>query len=232
MLSHNNIVIFSHPRTGTKLLSKILESFGYHNSGEWYALTSTYIENNKAIRRETHLNDIISVSEKQCKKVKEHIRRYSLYNKVEKNVITIWPESLIEFPFMLEEYNDYHWVCIRRNPWEQMLSWNISAFNKNFDGLVESKPTRFKEDYFRKSYWDYYKVCELQDWVLRTKSATVLDFNELISGNSTELGKPYIVNSKDEHSNLEALVQNIDEVKDWFTKHENNRLSNVDYYCN
>jgi hypothetical protein len=230
VLSHNNIVIFSQPRSGTKLLAKILENFGYHNYGEWYALTSAYIENNKAIRREIHLNEILPTSEKQYKKIKEHMRRFSLYNKVGKNVITIWPESLLEFPFMLAEYDSYHWVCIRRDPWEQMLSWYISAANKNFDGLFESRPICFNEDFFKKSYWDYYKVCEMQDWILKTKSATMLNFDELITEKSTNIGKTYIVNSKDEHLNLEVLVQNIDEVRFWFNKCEQIRLSDTNYF--
>ena len=62
MLSHKNLVIFSHPRSGTKLLAKILEDFGYYSYGEWFSLQSTTIENNTADRRNDYLEDIRSVS--------------------------------------------------------------------------------------------------------------------------------------------------------------------------
>jgi len=225
MLSHKNIIIFSHPRSGTKLMANILEDFGYFIHGEWFSLQSTIIENNKAIRRSTYAESIQSSSENKYKKIKEHIRRYNLYNKIDKSVITIWPESLSECPFILYQFEDYHWLCLKRDPWDTMLSYYISSKNQNFDGAFNSKPFIFKEDIFRKTYWDYYRAVEMQDWLIKNKSTTVINFQDLISGSSTAFGKEYNVNSKDEHVDLESLVENINQVKEWFIKLENKRLS-------
>jgi hypothetical protein len=83
----------------------------------------------------------------------------------------------------------------------------------------------FKEDAFRKTYWNYYRALEMQDWIIKNKSATVINFQDLISGSSNVFGKDYSVNSIDEHTDLESLVENINQVKEWFIKLENNRLS-------
>jgi len=224
MLNKNNIVIFSPPRTGTKLLANILDGFGYYVHGEWYSLMSTTIENNKAIRRTQHITTSMFEPEKQFKRLQEHIRRHTLYQEFDKNVITIWLEALMEFPFILDDLNNYHWLCLRRDPWEQILSFYISAKNTNFDGLYQSKPVIFNEPFFKKLYWDYYKTYELQDWLLKNKSAELIQFNDLISGESTVFGQPYIVESKDECTDLESLVINIQEVKEWFKTLEISRL--------
>ena len=225
MISHNNIVIFGHPRSGTKLIAKILEDFGYHRHGEWFSLQTTIIENNKSVRRSKYLPDIYSASEKQYKKIKEHIRRYNLYNKIDKSVITIWPDSLTECPFILTKFLDYHWVCLKRDPWDTMLSYYVSSNNQNFDGAINSKSCMFKEDAFRKIYWDYFKASEMQDWLIKNKSTTVINFRDLISGSSTAFGKEYNVNSIDEHTDLESLVENINQVKEWFKNLEKIRAS-------
>jgi len=226
MLSHNNIVIFAYPRSGTKLMAKILEHFGYHSHGEWFSLNTTTIENNKAVRIDLFDTEPVkSASENQYKKIKEHIRRNNLYNNIDKNVITVWPESLIECPFILTKFLDHHWVCLKRDPWDTMLSYYVSSKNQNFDGSINSKPCTFKEDAFRKTYWDYYKAQEMQDWIIKNRSATVINFQDLISGTSTVFGKEYSVTSKDEHTDLESLVENINQVKEWFKNLEKIRAS-------
>ena len=223
MLEHNNIVIFSPPRSGTKLLANILENLGYFSHGEWFAPLTTKIENNKGVRRDIYLKEIWSTSERQFKNLNEHVHRLELYEKVHKSVVTIWPEYMLEFPFMLYKFADYHWACIRRDPWQQMLSYYISSKNDNFDGIKISKSVTFNEPAFRKMYWDYYKICGLQDWLIENQSATLIDFEDLIHGKSTVLGHSYKVESKDEHADLELLVENLDQVKTWYATFENNR---------
>ena len=232
MLSHNHIVIFSSPRSGTKLLAKIFEEFGYHSHGEWYALYSTTIEGNKAIRKETRNKRMSNPFESNFAKVKEHIKRQKLYKEHDKSVVTIWPESLLEFPFMLHDFDNHHWVCLRREPWSQMLSWFISSKNYNFDGLRISEPITIEKDDMREAYWYYYTICELQDWLIKNKSATLLSFEDLVSSNVKEFGIDYNIHTTDEHSNLEELIQNIDDVKIWFNMLEDRRLSNVDNFRN
>lgn len=230
MLEHNHIVIFSQPRTGTKLLAKILKDFGYHSFGEWYSLFSTRIENNTAVRKEDRILPALALSEIKYHKTVEHKKRFNLYKHANKSVVTVWPDSLIEFPFILTEYQSYHWICIKRDPWEQMLSWYISSKNYNFDGLKKSNPVIFKMDAFRKTYWDYYKTDELQNWVLSHMSSTLVSFDELVTGKSTIFGQNYIVDTKDEHSSLEQLVENLHEVKQWFDSFEKKRLSDINYF--
>lgn len=223
VIQESNIVIFSPPRTGTKLLSNILENFGYYNHGEWFALRSTYIKDGKAIRRKEKIPELASPSEQHFINLLSSIKRYNLYKKHSKNTITIWPEYLVEFPFMLHEFENYHWICLRRNCWDQILSYYISSFNFNFDGLKVSEPLIIKEDSFRKMYWDYHKVCKMQDWLVENKRATIINFEDLVAGKSTEFGENYIVNSKDEHTNLEALVKNLDQTKEFFKNLEKKR---------
>jgi len=225
ILSHKNIVIFSHPRSGTKLLANILENFGYYSYGEWFSLYSTIIENNKAIRRAVYTESISSKSESGYKKIKEHVQRSELYKRTDNSVITIWPETLSECPFILLNLVDYHWICLKRDPWDTMLSYYISVKNKNFDGDFVNQSCVFNEDTFRMTYWNYYKACEMQDWIIKNKSATVIDFQDLVSGSSTAFGKEYTVNSRDENINIESLVENINQVKEWFIKLETIRTT-------
>lgn len=224
LLDHKNVVIFSPPRSGTKLLSKVLEHAGYHAHGEWFSTRTTYIDGDKAVRRKEYLEYIISDSEREFKNSVSHYTRLNQYKKFDKSVITVWPESLAEFPFLFEEFKDYHWVCLRRNAWEQILSFYITSTNSNFDGFTNSKATTFQQGTFRKMYWNYHSACHLQDWLVSNKSATLIDFDDLISGNAKEIGASYKVKSKDEHKDLESLVVNLAHVKNWFDNFEKTRL--------
>ena len=224
LLDHNNIVIFSPPRSGTKLLSNILEEAGYHAHGEWFSSRTTYIDGDKAVRRKEYLEYIMSDSEREFKNSVTHYNRLEQYKKFDKSVITIWPETLSEFPFIIEEFKDFHWACIRRNPWEQLLSFYITSTNSNFDGLTQSKVTTFQLVAFRKMYWNYYSACHLQDWLTENKSATLIDFGDLVSGNAREIGSSYNVNSTAQHTDLESLVANLSHVRHWFDKFESTRL--------
>jgi hypothetical protein len=232
MLTHNHIVIFSPPRSGTKLLAKIFEDFGYHIHGEWYALYSTYIDGNKSVRKGSRSSRIANRFENKFANIKEHIRRQQLYISTDKSVVTIWPESLSEFPFILNDFDNYHWVCLRRDPMSQMLSWWISSKNYNFDGLRTSKPVTIEEHDMQRMYWNYYTVYELQNWLVNNKSATLISFEDLISGNAKHFGTNYNISTIDEHTNLEALVHNMDEVKEWFNILEGKRSSDIDNFHN
>lgn len=227
LLDHNNIVIFSPPRSGTKLLSKILEDAGYHAHGEWFSPRTTYIDGDKAVRREEYLEYIISDSEREFKNSMTHCARLKQYKKFDKSVITIWPETLLEFPFLVEEFKDYHWACVRRNAWDQILSFYITSTNSNFDGQIDSKATTFQEGSFRKMYWNYRSACHLQDWLVENKSATLIDFKDLVTGQAKEISPSYTVNSKDQHVDLESLVANLAHVKHWFDKFEKINLEYI-----
>ncbi len=230
MLKHNQIAIFSQPRTGTKLLAKILKNFGYHYYGEWYANLSTVIQDDVSIRRETYLEKPLSASQSHYVNSIEYIKRYqqllNIKKKFPRSVITIWPQAMFEFPFIVNQFIDYHWICIKRNPWDQLLSFYISSINKNFDGLHQSVSTLFKEITFRKLYWDYHTTATIQQWLIDNQVATMIDFDELVTGSSKVFGIPYDVATKDEHEQLESLVENLDQVKNWYASLELARLNN------
>lgn len=224
LLDHDNIVIFSPPRSGTKLLSKILEDAGYHAHGEWFSARTTYIDDDKAVRRDEYLEYVMSDSEREFKNSVSHCARLKQYKKFNKSVTTIWPESLAEFPFLVEEFKDYHWACVRRNAWDQILSFYITSTNSNFDGLTNSKATTFQQGTFRKMYWNYHSACHLQDWLVENKSATLINFDDLVSGAAKEIGSSYQVDSTDQHLDLESFVVNLAHVKNWFKNFEKTRL--------
>jgi hypothetical protein len=232
LLAHNHIAIFSQPRTGTKLLAKILENFGYHTYGEWYANASTKIQGDTAIRREKYLPLPDIMPQRQYVNSTEFIKRYQQLSDIEKkyprSVATIWPQSLFEFPFIITQFVNHHWVCVKRNPWDQILSFYISYKNQNFDATRISNPIIFREDIFRKMYWDYYTVDGIQQWMVSNQQATVITFDELVHGTSKVFGTTYKITSKDEHNELEQLVQNLDEVKIWFDNFEYIRTNSID----
>lgn len=223
LLNHDNIAIFSCPRTGTKLLAKILEQFGYYIHGEWYAIRSTEIINDKAIRRSTPVQFSGTFSENKFRIISMCERRFELFKPKIKNVITIWPEYLFEFPFMLHHLDNYHFVGIDRNPWDQILSYYISSRNFNFDGNKHSQSITIKYDAFQKMYWDYFSVQRLQDWLIAKNKGSRINFDQLISGTTKIFDQSYQISTTDEHSSLESLIVNINVVRDWFNQLELSR---------
>ena len=222
LLDHNKIVIFSHPRTGTKLLAGIFQNFGYHVHGEWFSLRSTVI-NNGQIERKSLRSTYETVSEGRYRDFRALKTRLGLFKHREKSVVTIWPNVMSDFPFLYNHFKDYYYVGIRRNVFDQLLSYYISSKNENFDGEKISQPVEFKYEAFQKSFWDYYRICELQDWLIKENKCTLINFDRLISGKETALDSSYSVNSNDQHLNLESLVSNINEVKGWYAYLERQR---------
>lgn len=224
ILDHDNVAIFSLPRTGTKLLASIFEQFGYHNHGEWYSIRSTEIIDQKIVRLENPLVFFGTPSENKYKNISLYESRFEKFRSNVKNIVTIWPDAVCDFPFILEQLQNYYFISINRNPWDQILSFYISSRNYNFDANKISSSILFKKADFQKMYWDYFRATKFQYWLASKNRAAIIDFNELISGALKIFSdKKYIIDSKDEHSNLENLVQNLDEVRGWFTGLEKKR---------
>lgn len=240
ILNHNNIAIFSLPRTGTKLLASIFEQLGYHNYGELYSIRSTEIIDGRPIRLDKHIEFTGSISENKFKRVFMYEYRYKLFESsignspFEKNVINVWPDSICEFPFILNHLQNYHFVAVKRNPWDQILSYYISSKNFNFDAKKISVAVAVNRDMFQKMYWDYFRATRFQDWIVSNNRGSIIDFDQLITGN-IELfnSQTYSITTVDEHSNLESLIQNIDEVRGWFIELDKKRykMENCDEYC-
>jgi hypothetical protein len=135
--------------------------------------------------------------------------------------LTLWPGNLWNFPFILENFRDCHWLCPVRDRWTQMLSWFISFYNNNYNGYNTSNPVTISKILFENHYWMLRRTEISQNWILDNFSSTSVPFDELITGKFKGFGTNYIVNSKDEHNELESLIINLDEVKLWFYQLEN-----------
>lgn len=227
ILDHKKIVIFSYPRTATKLIANTLAELGYHNYGEWYNIWSNKISGNtsalmspseqSAVRQEEAVNPARYFT-KQCHL---SINRVDQWKNTDQQLnpecwsLTLWPNNLVNFPFILDVYKDCHWLCPTRNRWTQLLSWFIHNQNK---GLGDPLPVNVTRMEFEKSYWQLRRTEIIQQWILKNYSSTEVPFEGLVTGTFLELGKDCSANSEEERNPaiLEKLIINIDEVKSWF----------------
>lgn len=232
ILDYDNIIIFGHPRCASKLISQILVDFEYHGYGEWYDVNSSGIVGNVARRKSLvdikRIRDLklSNLEETRLTQNKEIIKLNDLWKSTnaslnpQKWVLTLWPYELENFPFLLETYRECHWVCPVRDRWSQLLSWLISYYNYNFNSVIESKSITVSKNQYNFFYWSLLKVENNQNWILENFSSTKLLFDEVISGNAAQFGKEYTVKTKDEHQDLESLISNIDDVREWFIEVE------------
>lgn len=231
ILDHKRLAIFSYQRSGTKLLASILSDFGYNRFGEWYDQYSNYINNGVATRKS--LNNIDSYQKFADKlystslayynvmqeKVIERVEKFnSIIHSADRFVITVWPENVIEFPFLIHQLKDVHWLMIERDSFEQLLSWMVSRKNQNFDAKKTSTPIIIEKRLFSFYYWRLLRVKSMQSWLFKNNCGTMIKYDELISGTSIEFGQPYSVNSVDEHVDIKKYVNNIDEVVEWYNE--------------
>lgn len=223
ILDHNKIIIFGHPRSGTKLIANILESFGYSNFREWHNVFTHEIKDLSAHRYDPDKQKQMVIDEnlrpnfEKAKRTMALIERNNLMPKQDKFVTTIWEQNLSEFPFLPLVYSDCLWICPRRkNWWDQLLSMMLVYYNKNQGGEFESSPITIEGHMFHRRFWLLHRVHILQDWLIKNYNSPCIKFEELISGTSKEFGKPYTVSSVDQHADLESLILNLHEVRNWY----------------
>lgn len=220
MIENKCFVIFGYPRSATKLLANVLTQSGCHNYGEWYDVWSSYIEGNHAVRLD---KSAIKKNQETLRRVdvcRHTIERHNQWLDVDKYsswTITIWPDNLRNFPFLLQSFQNCHWFCTQRNKWDQYLSWIVSRKNQNYNSLYTSDSVTVTKDDFHDSMVKMTRAKVYQEWILKNLSSSVVLFDDLVSGNFN-IGYDYQINTKDEHTNIENYIINIDEVKDWYNE--------------
>lgn len=223
ILDYNKLIIFSYPRAGTHLLASVLEQFGYHNYGDWYDTWTSDIDIFSYRSYKRSPDKIIKQYEsaKLFRSPYMHtssvISRSMLWkDQFEKSTITIWGDNLESLPMLLLKHKDSHWICPRRNKFDQLLSWCIVRNNKDINGEISSKSIKISEDFFISNFWKLHKVYDQQDFLVNNNMGSYIEFDELITKKFTGFNKEYSINTKDEHLNLESFIENIDNIKNLF----------------
>jgi len=223
-----NKLIFGNPRSGTKLIAKIYQDNGYHNFGEFFNSFSAEIVNEEipyAVRtsRETQAEVFRLRKEKgwwyddfkHSKIIRDRFDLFKKYKDV-KSIVTVWEATFQLAPETFELINDRNVLCTRRNnKFEQLLSRCITKVHFNYDEEVKSTATPISTSEFEGYFRTLTHVEALQDQIVKMGKGVIIDFDDLISGKAN-LGFEYSVKTKDQHSNLEDLVLNLDEIKEKF----------------
>ena len=222
-------MIFGHPRSGTKLLAKIHQSHGYHNFGEFFnAFSSDIVEDTipYAVRmsRETQTEQVRLRKElgsyyddyKHSIIVRDRYELFKKYDSVSPTIVTVWEATFQVAPETFELTKDRFVLCTRRaNRFEQLLSRCVTKEHLNHDGEIESTPITIAIPTFEYHFRTLTHVETLQDSIVKMGCGSIIDFDELISG-TADLGFEYTVETNDQHSNLENLILNLDEIKQKF----------------
>jgi len=235
-MEHINKIIFGGPRSGTKLLAKIFQDQGYHNFGEFFNSFSCEIVHDsipyaKRISREEQekISDIRTKAGiynddyRHAITVRERARLFDNFKSITPSIVTIWEASLKLAPETFKLTDDRFVLCIRRkNRLDQLLSRSITKVHFNHDSELESEPITINLKTFEFHFQSLVYTEQLQEQIVNLGRGKIIDFDKLISG-TEDLGFPYTVTTKDQHSNLETLVLNLDEVvakynklKDWY----------------
>jgi hypothetical protein len=222
MLS-NQVVIYSYPRAGTKLIASILESKGYHNYGEYFDTFTVSVANDSATRntpqqiKEKYSGSFLNTDHTIYHDTKTIIERFNRmdHQQYPRSTVTVWHENLVMFPFLLEKLQNFTWILPQRNRQKQLYSWLVVFYNNNPNGDVESKSVVVDKKSFQRLYYKQKIVYQLQDWIKNNYASVVVDFDRLITGREEHLGA-YNVNSADQHANIRDYITNVQEVDEWF----------------
>ena len=224
---NTKLTIFGFPRSGTKLLASIYEQQGYHNFGEFFNPFSTSIVENLPIPKSARLSieeqkaeqnrreKISTVSNYVIKNriVKDRYSKFKNFIDLEPSIVTCWMSDIQFMSTLLPAMGDRFILCPRRkNKLDQLLSYCVSKHNNNFDGEIISKPVVVDIVFLDNTFCHFYKTERLQDTFVKLDMGRYIDFDLLITGQE-DLGFDYKVTTKDQHTDLESLIINIDEVK-------------------
>jgi hypothetical protein len=218
-------VIFGYPRSGTKLLADIYQRKGYHNFGEFfavstkiidaeipYAVRKSIIEQQQReilkIQRGLHCDNIVLVDE-----IRSRLYKFNNFKNISPSILTVWIDNIHCVPEMFESLNDRHFLCTRRaNEFEQLLSRTIVHSQFNYNNEIPSKPIMVNLTTFDNFYYHLYRTMKTQDYLVSTGRGSIIDFDELIAG-TVDLGFSYSVTSQDQHTNINDLILNLDAVE-------------------
>ena len=228
--SYSRIYIYSFPRAGTKLIAQIFRDKGHKVFGEWYNTQDTEIINFTAVRSsEEHIRNLRKLNRTMGEPMSYYhltqmlFRHHQINSSSAGDVYTIWNANLQSFP-MLASIQNIHWILPQRNLLEQLYSWFVSWSNVNYESKKVSNNITVSQELFWKSYWVATNVTATQEWIKNNCSATIVPFHDLIAGQFNGFDWNYSVNSVDEHKNPSELIDNLDQVNDWWNQAENIRI--------
>lgn len=228
-MEKQNKLILAFPRSGTKLLANIYKKQGYHNFGEFFNTYSTVIIDASppyASRMPIdHQRKIINAKSKRGKQLdhwshmldaNHRLAKFNKFKDIGPNILTTFIWSFTQLPETFELLNDREVLCLRRaNIFDQILSRIITKKYLNHDGEHKSKPIKVDLEFLEYTFYNLLKLERLQDYCVSTGRGRYIDFDKLVAGKE-DLGFPYIVDTTDQHANLEELVLNLTEVKEKF----------------
>lgn len=119
-MEHNKLAIVAFPRSGTKLLSSIFEKRGHYNFGEFFDVYSNNIEYGELPYAKRKTVEDQKDARYYAERMGKSRHSYSMfmdtknrlelfennYNKVDKSIVTIWPENLYMVPEIMDEMNE------------------------------------------------------------------------------------------------------------------------------
>lgn len=224
----NKFAILGFPRSATKLLASIYEDQGYFNFGEFFDTFSSEVSgeipyaHRKKVDdqhkfREQRNSSMLATNYIQHLETKRRIELFTEYSD-RKSIVTVWPESFELAPELFEILSDRHFLCTRRsNKFEHLMSRVVTHYNLNYNGETESVPVTVEPRIFELFYFNLKKVENLQDYLVKIRRGTIIDFDKLTSGKA-DLGFEYSVNTIDQHPTLDHLILNLDEIYTKFNK--------------
>ena len=222
------LVIFSSPRSGSKLLADILQQKNYHNFGEFFDTYSTkIIDNLSAVRIspqeqyeifksidsyvfldiQTHIHSRL---------ISERVRIFEELKYEKPSTVTVFLNNIDIYPELFMMLRDRYFLCLRRkNIFDQIISRMITYHYKNYNGEFESASISANINQFDRFYFHIKKTERIQDFLIAAGHGQLVDFDELIVG-TADLGFEYIVSTVDQHTDLSKLITNIDKIKTRF----------------
>ena len=227
-----NKLIFGNPRSGTKLLAEIFQARGYHNFGEFFNSFNTDVlfENEIPYAVRATQDDqrfFLNLRKTQGIFVNDHYHRqlmrdrFKLFNQfksITPSILTVWDLTFQLVPETFNLTNDRYILCTRRNnKFEQLLSRSITRELCNYNGESVSTPILINKDEFHYYFRSLVHVEQLQDHFVQANQGRVIDFDKLIAG-TEDLGFSYIVNTQDQHTNLESLIINLSDIQIYYTE--------------
>jgi hypothetical protein len=233
ILDHKKLVIFGSPRSGTKLLASILASFGYHAFGEFFDTRTSSLENGKIsrmtpadiiyYRNQTRERPLLE-DYKHTVKILDRLRRWRQLSNIQTRwAVTVWPDNIFQIPSIMLDLQGCKWLCVQRNPWDQLVSYLVVRSNANPDGQHDSEPVVVDYNTMHKVYWRMQSTILIQEDLISRGIGIRIQFDELVSGIYPGFSKPYRVETVDQHADPSLLIENLDEVKEWYHSAEYRR---------
>jgi hypothetical protein len=230
ILDHQRLIIFGSPRSGTKLLASILASFGYHPFGEFFDTRTSNLENGKVSRmmpsdiryyRNQAKERPLLEDYKHTSKILNRLKIWRQLSAVQsKWTVTVWPENIFQVPSIMLDLQGCKWLCMQRDPWEQLVSYLVVRGNANPDGQHDSQPVTVDYNTMHMLYWRMHSTTMIQEDLIARGIGIRVSFDELVSGTHKGFGGAYPVNTVDQHGDPSLLIENLEEVREWYDSAE------------